>query len=314
MPLAAFGHHAVVDSLLQPLFAHPPSPGEMRVLLLIFFGPFILAGVLLLAAIVVCFWNRLAAGICLFCALVFFLIGYSIWWNDQRPVRERHTRWAAEVAENPAKLSSSDANDDDIRLLTNSSRLKNLNVRYCCLSNDAMVYIGRLTQLESLDIGESQIDDTGLEHIEPLTQLRHLSLYSLYGVTDQGLRHLRPLTQLETLNLWLCYSITDAGLESLKPMRQLRELDLGGCHKLTDAGLIHLEGLSELRWLNLTETKITDAGIEHLARLVNLRALSVHATQVTEGGVKKLQRSLPNCKIYYKDDYWKIDSDKEQGD
>ena len=46
-------------------------PVPTRVILLMFFGPFVLAGVLLIAALVVWFWNRRAAGACLLSAAVF---------------------------------------------------------------------------------------------------------------------------------------------------------------------------------------------------------------------------------------------------
>jgi Leucine-rich repeat (LRR) protein len=314
MSLAALSHVILAKGLVQPLFALHPTPGESLLLLLIFFGPFVIAGILLAATVVIWFRNRRAAALCLFSTVMLFLIGYGIWWIGQRPVRESHARWAAQVATNPEKLWSSEAKDADIRLLRNSSRLMDLNVSHCGLSNDAMAYIGGLTLLESLDIGETRIGDVGLEHLERLTHLRHLSLRGLYRVTDQGLHHLRPLTHLETLDLSMCQEITDAGLESLRPLTHLRQLDLGFC-KTTDAGVAHLEKLSALQWLDLAENKITDASVERLAKLTNLRSLSVSLTQVTEHGVKRLQQSLPNCRIYYKnDDYLKIDNDKEDGD
>ena len=78
---------------LQPLFAQMAHGGGI---LLFFFAPFILAGILLFAAyaIVVCFRNRWAAGSCVSLAAAFLLIGCRMWWNDR----------AGAVAADPAIL------------------------------------------------------------------------------------------------------------------------------------------------------------------------------------------------------------------
>ena len=298
------------DGFMSPLFAHGVTAGELIVLLLMFLWPFILSGALFIGAVVAFFRNRVVEAVCLVLAVLFFLLGVFIIWRDQEPVWARHDSWASQVATDPESLSGSYVNDRDVRLLRETSRLKHLKLRYCCVTNDAMETIGGLSQLESLDIRETCIDDAGLVHLEQLPRLRKLSLYGLNKVTDRGLRHLRPLVRLELLDLSHNRSITDAGLQSIEPLQQVRELDLAFCGNITDAGLVHLEGLPSLEWLNLTETKITDAGITSLAKMKNLRALSVDLTQMTEAGVEKLQRLLPECKIYYGDSPGDIDSDK----
>jgi hypothetical protein len=69
--------------MVTTLFAHMPPPGDMDmlVLLLIFLGPFVLAGTLLIAAMVICIRSSRAAGVCVLLAALSFLIGCGIWWN-----------------------------------------------------------------------------------------------------------------------------------------------------------------------------------------------------------------------------------------
>src|SRR5437763_421102 len=61
------------------------------------------------------------------------------------------------------------------------------------------------------------------------------------AVTDAGLEHVERLTQLQELDLWST-EVTDAGLEHLKKLAQLRTLDLSMTKRVDDAGLEHLKG------------------------------------------------------------------------
>jgi hypothetical protein len=77
-----------------------------------------------------------------------------------------------------------------------------------------------------------------LEHLERLTQLQRLELEDTQ-VTDAGLKHLEGLTQLHYLSL-SGTQVTDAGREHLKALKQLRWLHLAWTH-CTDAGMKKFE-------------------------------------------------------------------------
>ncbi|MCX7424781.1 MAG: hypothetical protein NTW96_04010 [Planctomycetia bacterium] len=81
-------------------------------------------------------------------------------------------------------------------------------------------------------------------------------------ISDTGLAHLEGLSQLETLDLSFT-KVSDAGLAHLAGLAQLRDLNLSGT-KVTDAGLLHLAGLAELRDLDLSGTKVTDESVRRL--------------------------------------------------
>ncbi len=116
-------------------------------------------------------------------------------------------------------------------------------------------------------------NDTTLELVRHLTQLRTLSLYETQ-VTDAGLVNLRGLTHITNLNLRKT-KVTDAGLADLSGLTQLETLDLGGTH-VTDAGVVYLNSMTRLHCLVVEETQITDAGIAEL-KLPNCYLWLMHA-------------------------------------
>jgi len=140
----------------------------------------------------------------------------------------------------------------------------------------------------------STVDDAGLEAIGRLTDVQELNL-NYTDVTDAGLEHLNGLTNLKKLYL-NDPKITNAGLVHMKALTQLDTLHLNNT-QVTDAGLEHLKGMTDLNVLSISDTKVTDAGLEHLTGFAGLRYLNISYTQVTGEGVNKLEQALPNCRI-----------------
>ena len=137
-----------------------------------------------------------------------------------------------------------------------------------------------------------------LVHLKGLTQLQSLNL-SDTQVTDAGLERLKGLIRLRDLNLRET-RVTGTGLErSRKGLAQLQLLSLGGT-QVTDAGVEHCRGLTRLDRLHLVGTKVTEVGLEHLQGLTQLRSLDMSGTAVTDAGVEKLRKALPNCKITHR--------------
>ena len=69
------------NALFSPIFAHGfyLSPREAILLCLFLLGPFVLSGLFVLSAIILRFWRRTAAGVCLLLAASFSLIGCYLW-------------------------------------------------------------------------------------------------------------------------------------------------------------------------------------------------------------------------------------------
>jgi hypothetical protein len=128
------------------------------------------------------------------------------------------------------------------------------------------------TDVKTLQIGDSLIDDNGLKHARGLKGLEALLLDDT-EITDDGLAHLSGLTNLVSLSLdWT---------------------------KISNDGLEHLTSLTNLRSLSLTGTRISDDGLKHLRGLTNLTRLTLVDTNVSDDGVEKLQESLRSCTILH---------------
>ena len=168
------------------------------------------------------------------------------------------------------------------------------------LTEDVIVHVGRLAQLQKLDMTDASVGDVGLAHLSGLTRLSSLDLrFTL--VTDAGLVHLKRMTSLESLDLSR-NRITDAGLAHLKALRKLTTLKLGYT-QVTDAGLVHLEGMTNLVDLDLESTPISDAGLARLKGLPRLRCLRLSHTHVTEAGMNELKQALPGLIIDFFPDF-----------
>jgi internalin A len=277
----------------QPIFAHGFTSGEVRLLYVLFYGPYILAGLLLIAAVAVCFWSRWAAAVCFFLAALSCLVGFSIRWNDQRPARERHARWAAEVAADPTVLHGSNIGDDDLELLRNTTRLSELNLDSCYIRAKGLQCLGELRCLKSLSLqgalGQSDSDLTAdsLVSLEGLSQLEELNISCNDSVTDAVLEHLRQFARLRTLNLHLT-RITNVGLDCLKGMTELRDLNLGFTG-ITGSGLEKLKGLDKLEKLDLESVpNLTADDIDHLKALPCLHTLSIEDVTLTDAGLARV--------------------------
>jgi hypothetical protein len=81
-------------------------------------------------------------------------------------------------------------------------------------------------------------------------------------VNDAGLAHLQELTGLDSL--WLDGTqVTDTGLVRLQGLTGLQDLCLDRT-QVTDAGLAHLQGMTGLERLWLDGTQVTDAGLAQI--------------------------------------------------
>jgi hypothetical protein len=161
-------------------------------------------------------------------------------------------------------------------------------------TDDALIHVRALPELQRLDLRETAITDAGMAHLQGLTQLQWLPLEGTQ-VTDAGLVHLRGLTRLRELDL-TGLPITDAGMAHLQGLTQLRRLVLTN-NPITDAGCAHVSRLTKLRELDLTGTQVTDAGMVHLQGLTQLRRLVLNETNVTMAELRRRKQVLPELGI-----------------
>src|SRR5262249_44039643 len=155
-------------------------------------------------------------------------------------------------------------------------------------SEEMLAQIGHLSRLKQLTFINVPVTDTGLAHLEGLTNLESFMLRGPNWVTDAGVAHLARLTRLKGLYLEDS-RISDAGLAYLRGLTGLETLNLART-QIGDAGLAHLERLTRLENLGLDGTKVTDAGLVRLLRgRTILKGLYLNDTQIGDVGLEPLE-------------------------
>ncbi|MBI3855102.1 MAG: hypothetical protein HY293_05370 [Planctomycetes bacterium] len=140
------------------------------------------------------------------------------------------------------------------------------------LTDESLVYVGKIPGLKALNLGDAQ-------------------------VSDAGLKHLGGLASLESLDLGWTKDVGDAGLPLLAGLPRLKILGLGGT-KVTDAGLPALAACASLRELRLPATAVTDQGLAALEACKGLETLKLgRKSKATPQGIDRLKKALPSCSV-----------------
>jgi len=117
-------------------------------------------------------------------------------------------------------------NDQDAQLLAelgeNVLRLKLGDTR---ITDSALQYIGKLTELQQLHVENTAVGDTGLRHLQACKQLRYLNLVNT-KVTDEGLGTLVQLPALQTVYLYQA-PVTAQGVAELAQSNMQLKIDTG---------------------------------------------------------------------------------------
>ena len=119
-------------------------------------------------------------------------------------------------------------------------RLTHLDLDQCGVSDADLTFIGTLSALKSLHLGNSPgISRAGISHLMPLTELEDLDINQT-KIDDEGVPLVSGFTKLKSLNLYGTL-ITDLGLETLAGMPTLTTLHITGCQGITEAGVRKLQ-------------------------------------------------------------------------
>jgi Leucine Rich Repeat (LRR) protein len=132
-------------------------------------------------------------------------------------------------------------------------------------------HIAQLSQLEMLDVGETNLSDRGVAELAHLKNLHTLDLRGT-RVTSKGLGALTSLPNLRRLKLWKAKGIDDAAIPVFLQMQQLESLEL-------------------------PETNVTAAGLAHLSGHRHLKHLFLGGLDLTPEQVDSLRQAMPNCLV-----------------
>src|SRR5262249_39690729 len=93
------------------------------------------------------------------------------------------------------------------------------------VTNDGLKELARLKHLQSLNLRDTKVTDSGLKDLAGLN-LKDLALPDA-ALTDLGLKHylaaIAPPSELDLMT----WEVTDAGLKELAGLKQVRSLSLG---------------------------------------------------------------------------------------
>lgn len=198
------------------------------------------------------------------------------------------------------KSKSSAWSDELSDLLAQVPTLKSLTLTDFDFSDASqqLMFLTKLSQLESLDLRQTNVDDAALAHVSQLATLRILKLEYSQQLTDKGLEHIAGLTQLSELDLAFV-PVSDQSIESLTQLKSLKKLYLYGT-LISDEGLRRLPELPELEVLYVGRdegAEISDVSVEILTARQSLKTLGIPGTRFSPAGIQKLRDELPSCTL-----------------
>jgi internalin A len=176
--------------------------------------------------------------------------------------------------------------DEQLRDLVKMPALKRVALRHCTrIGDDALLYLGQIPKLDSVDIRETGITGAGLKFLGGLRSLQFLNL-SGTPLADDALANVSALPVLAMLDVHDT-PLTDAALAHLKRMTWLANLNLAGT-RVTDDGLAALQAMTGLYWLNLDNTAVSDQALASLSALPKLTQLTIRNARITDAGISSL--------------------------
>jgi internalin A len=183
-------------------------------------------------------------------------------------------------------LAESAVTDEDLERLRYFPKLRWLSLDKTQIDGSGLTHIERMRSLKSLSVQQTNVDDEFLTYLRHLTELRHLGL-ARTRVTGRGLENLKELQQLDTL--WLSRTdVTDADVQHIVCLRNLEDLNLGGT-KISDEGARQLKELPRLGILWLHHTDVGDKGLAHLKEMRSLGDLDLGHTQVSDAALDHIK-------------------------
>lgn len=215
------------------------------------------------------------------------------------------------------RLSDTNLTDDDLKNVGKNIYLNVLLTNANPVTNKGLRHLTQLKFLWMLDIGNTQIDATGIRELRQLPSLAQLSVKNSISMDDDAAKEISALVGLRSLNMSQT-KVSGKGISQLAHIPMLVTLflvsnrlgakDLAGLkdciglktlvlthNKISSDGLKHLLPLKHLVSLDLDRNPITDEGTNHLLKMRQIQHLNISATKLSKQGVMRLS-ALPNLK------------------
>lgn len=193
--------------------------------------------------------------------------------------------------------------DEELASLESMRNLKDLSIPVEGLTNRGLASIGKLRQLESLNLmgagQNNRLSNRGLNHLNGLSHLQKVSLNmpsGVWSVGDNTALNLSGLTNLKNIKL---ISIRLKGSEwaFLAELENLEELWLNYCGICSENGLRYIKDLPKLKYLDLQNVTCTEGnGLAVLGSLRNLNGIRLIG-RITDRALGRLP-ALPSLQMF----------------
>lgn len=164
-------------------------------------------------------------------------------------------------------------NDDWLANLEGLTDLENLNLANTDIKGPGLKHLARLTKIYRLNLTLCPIADEDLKYLAELSAMKTFGLASA-GSNGTGFKYLHKMTALESLNFHHT-TVNDDGLREICQMTSIERLEIVHCF-WTDSGAANLAQLKNLQRLQVGSRKATGASIGFLRSLPKLRELDLH--------------------------------------
>jgi Leucine-rich repeat (LRR) protein len=209
------------------------------------------------------------------------------------------------------RFDNENITDLDLAHLRTLKTLKELIVDGSEQITDAgLTYIAGLTELEILDLSDTEIEGPGLTALAGMKKLKRLSLpYKPYTAKDLAV--LASLTELESCGINLNTELLPK-LELLSQLPKLKSLNLpytplpkealpllgkmtglenlvlisNDKQEITDADLAAFKNFTKLRYLNLPQARLSAAGLSHFKGCTQLQSLDLLGAKLSEDALQ----------------------------
>jgi Leucine-rich repeat (LRR) protein len=182
-------------------------------------------------------------------------------------------------------LRGTELTEEDLRKIGRLGQLQMLNLEGAKFDATYLGMLTPLSSLQTLNLNDTSVTDQELARFSALTSLRELRLArtAVSGTTFEELSNLHDLT-----SVYLGASkLTIEGFKQLPQFKRLRDLGVSGL-KLTDDDLEPLADLADLEYLHVGWSNLTGPGLVHLSGLPRLRKLDLSGAPLTDEGLASL--------------------------
>lgn len=138
----------------------------------------------------------------------------------------------------------------DLNALSSSASLISLSLSEFNSTLAGFKSIGKMKNLQTLALMDTNLDDRGLEILTSLPSLRTLDVRSSAKITNAGLAFVGKHPKLEKFSMAFCSQMNDVGAKNLSQSKSLREVRCFGCFRITIFGFRLLAAMPTIEHLH----------------------------------------------------------------